>query len=307
MNYAPSDELTIRAKQLGEQGEAWLRDLPSKVERLQAEFDLRLGESMGGGTESLVIAAQSDWGDCVLKLGLPDNLQREALAYELAAGHGYARLLAYDDHEDALITEALGGMLVDSGDPVDEQIEHLVRALEASWQVDATPDGLMSGADKAQWHLDYVRPHLDQTSTDISQGHLEQAIKFATERQAAHSDATSALSHGDGHAWNALAAAGDLAYKFVDPDGHYAERAYDLSILMREWVEEMLTGDAAENGVARCQRLSERTNESMRAIWQWGFVEQVSTYLMLVDLNWPEVAKQHLAVVEGWSRVTDFD
>ncbi len=307
MNYTASDELTIRAKQLGEVGEDWLKDLPAKVERLQNRFNLSLGDSLGGGTESLVIAAQSDWGDCVLKLGLPDNLKREARAYELANGQGYAYAHAYIDEEDALITEALGGMLVDAGLPVAEQIEHLVCALESSWQVDVGPEGLMSGSEKAQWHLDYVKPQLEQNSSDLSQDHLERTTTFANERQASHQDATSTLSHGDGHAWNALAASGDLAYKFVDPDGHYAERAYDLSILMREWVEEMLIGDPSENGVARCQALSERTGEPMRAIWQWGFVEQVSTYLMLLELNWPEVAKQHLAVVEGWSRVTDFD
>ena len=63
----------MRALQLGREGEAWLDDLPRKVERLASRLELKLGESLGGGTESLVIACQSPSGPSVLKLGLPGN------------------------------------------------------------------------------------------------------------------------------------------------------------------------------------------------------------------------------------------
>ncbi|HEY6739760.1 MAG TPA: hypothetical protein VI076_13025 [Actinopolymorphaceae bacterium] len=39
-------------------------------------------------------------------------------------------------------------------------------------------------------------------------------------------------------------------YRFIDPDGLFAERAYDLAIPMREWSRELLAGDTVRREVA---------------------------------------------------------
>ena len=46
------------------------------------------------------------------------------------------------------------------------------------------------------------------------------------------------LVHGDAHGNNTLQdLSEENAFKLVDPDGIFYEKAYDLGVLMREWTE----------------------------------------------------------------------
>ena len=72
---------------------------------------------------------------------------------------------------------------------------------------------------------------------------VEVALRFAKARRDAFDPADSVLAHGDAHAWNTLLDSKTGECKFVDPDGLLIERAYDLSISMREWSAELLAGD----------------------------------------------------------------
>ena len=65
--------------------------------------------------------------------------------------------------------------------------------------------------------------------------------------------ATAVLAHGAAHAWNFLVdpGGGAQAFKFVDPDGLFVERAYDLGISMREWSEELPADDAVADAWAK--------------------------------------------------------
>jgi hypothetical protein len=89
-------------------------------------------------------------------------------------------------------------------------------------------------------------------------------------------------------------------FKFVDLDGLFCERAYDLGISMREWSEELLAGDPLRLGQARCRLLHDLTGVDQDAIWQWGFIELVSTGLLLWQLGFRADAVQHFAIVEAW-------
>jgi streptomycin 6-kinase len=112
------------------------------------------------------------------------------------------------------------------------------------------------------------------------------------------------LVHGDAHPANALLRLGRPGLppqlKFVDPDGLFCEPAYDLGISMREWSEELLAGDALALGKVRCALLHDLTGVDETAIWQWGFIERVSTGLLLWQLGFRTDAVQHFAIVEAW-------
>ena len=87
----------------------------------------------------------------------------------------------------------------------------------------------------------------------------------------------------------------------MDPDGLLAEPAYDLGVLMREWSGELLGGDAARLGRERCARLSRLTGVDTRAIWEWGFVERVSTGLFATRVGADHVGTEMLDVAEAWA------
>jgi streptomycin 6-kinase len=106
------------------------------------------------------------------------------------------------------------------------------------------------------------------------------------------------LVHGDGHGLNALRSS--TGFKLIDPDGLFAERAYDLAIPLREWSVELLGGDALAVGRERCAQLGRLTGVDTEAIWQWAFVERVSTGLLLLSLEAEQLGREMLAVAEAW-------
>jgi streptomycin 6-kinase len=72
-------------------------------------------------------------------------------------------------------------------------------------------------------------------------------------------------------------------YLLVDPDGFVADPAYDLGVVLRE-----RGADAAVPVPmlqAECRLLAERTGLEAQAVWEWAFVERVSTGLLLLRLG----------------------
>ena len=134
---------------------------------------------------------------------------------------------------------------------------------------------------------------------------VERALSFARARRAAFDPEAAVLVHGDAHADNTLLVPGEEAgagarFRFVDPDGLFAERACDLAVPMREWSAELLaTGDPARAGRERCARLSRLTGVAGAPIWGWGFVERVSTGLLALQVGREPLGRERLAVAEA--------
>jgi streptomycin 6-kinase len=90
--------------------------------------------------------------------------------------------------------------------------------------------------------------------------------------------------HGDPHPANALRVktprvGAEPGFVFVDPDGFLAEPAYDLGVVLRGWCPELLAGDAPTVARRYCQLLARHTGVDAQAIWEWGFIERVSSGL----------------------------
>ncbi len=300
------DIVRSRAENLGDQGERWLAGLAAAVEYHERDWSLRLGEVLTGGSESLVVAAVCEDGtDAVLKIGLPGSadLAQEARVYHLAAGRGYARLIQHDSSHNSLLMERLGPPLANRGLSVEENIARICLTLEEAWiPLDSTHE-LMTGAEKAQWLAEFIGKKWDELARPCNKRTIERALSFAEERKAAHSSKTSVLVHGDAHTLNTLSVThndepGAGRCKFVDPDGLFAERACDLAVPMRSWNPELLAGDTVKLARERCELLSELTAVDSRAIWHWGFIERVSTGLVLKELGQERESVAYLEVAQ---------
>lgn len=296
-----------KARALGEVGEAWLAGLPELVAELEKRWQVSIGPPLGGGTEALVLAAVRTGGmPVVMKIGmpLPGGLEHEASVLRLARGSGYATLLGHDPSRNAMMLERLGEQLANLGLPVQQQIEHLCATLHRAWRRLDAADGLMTGAEKARWLSEFIAATWDALGGPCDAAIRDQALTFAAQRERAHDPAQCVLVHGDSHPANALLRLGRPGmppqFKFVDPDGLFAEPAYDLGISMREWDEELLAGDPLALGQARCALLHDLTGVDRDAIWQWGFVERASTGLLLARLGFPDEAEQHFAILRAW-------
>lgn len=294
-----------RAAALGAEGRAWLDGLDSLVDGLCAEWHLTPGQVLSGGSEAFVAACvREDGSPAVLKVLLPGGTaDGERATLTLANGRGYAELLASAPERRAMLLERLGPSLASLGWSVEAQMEAMVATLRTAWIDLRDAPGFMDGAAKARSLVDFIRETWIATGRSWPQDVVDMAYRFAAAREAAFDPAAAVLAHGDGHPLNTLLVPGSEPprFKFVDPDGLFIEPAYDLGILMRDWTGELLAGDALALGSARCARLASQTGIPHENIWQWGFIERVSTGLLLEQLGEIQESREFRAVAEAWA------
>ena len=292
----------------GNAGRDWLRSLDETMRILANRWNLRLGDVLTGGSESLVVAVRRENGtDAVLKLRIPgaDDYHGEARAYELSRGRGLATLYASSDDHRALLMERLGACVGDLEWSVNQQIDAICRTLKELW--DAPRDAsLPTGAWKAVWLRDFIDRTWQRLDGPCHRRTRDLALDFAAERADAHTTAASVLVHADAHEHNLLVVPGrdyepGAPCKFVDPDGLLAEPACDLAVPMRGWSAE-LRDAPVRLGRERCGHLANQCDVGQRAIWQWGFMERVSTGLHLLELGVEEEAREMLEVADHWAR-----
>jgi streptomycin 6-kinase len=306
-DIAVTEAARQKALYQGADGRRWLASLGRLIRELEREWRMTVGPALSGGSEAYVAAAKTDVGeDAILKLEIPpyEHFEGEVRVLSSAEGRGYARLLDWDGGRHAMLLERLGPSLYGSGLPVPARVEILCATLRSAWEAPAPP-GLQTGAEKARWLSRFIAATWEETGRPCSRHVVERTLAFAEARRAAFDPAASVLVHGDAADANALRAAGPTSgqarYKFVDPDGLLAEPAYDLGVLMREWSGELLGGDSTRLGEERCESLSRLTGVEPRAIWEWGFVERVSTGLLATRVGASGVGKEMLDVAEAWA------
>ncbi|WGM38994.1 aminoglycoside phosphotransferase family protein [Caulobacter sp. NIBR1757] len=298
------DIVRRRAEQQGDPGKAWLKTLDITVTDLAKAWSLTLGPVMSGGTEALVLeVTQATGATAVLKLPYPgsDPTDRERRVFQAAAGRGYATLIAHDPASRAMLLERLGPMLDSLGLSLDDQMAAICQTLRLAWTAPLPAEPMMTGPEKAADLAAFIETTWEALGRPCPEPVIARALTFAQTRAAAHDPATCVLAHGDAHGWNTLAdPANPGSYRFVDPDGLIIEPAYDLAIPMREWSDDLLAGDPLQRGRARCRRLAALTGLNEEPIWQWGYIERVSTGLACLQLGLPE-GPGMLAVAEAWT------
>ncbi len=295
-----------KAMARGAEGRWWLARLGHLIDELERVWVVTVGPTLHGGSESYVAVARTKvGGNAVVKLEMPpyESFAGEVRTLAAADGRGYVRLLESDEGRGAMLQEKLGPPLCESGLSTSTQIEILCATLQHAWDVPA-PAGLQTGAAKARWLSDFIAATWEELGQPCSRRVTEQALAFAETRGAAFDPATAVLVHGDAHSANALQdpkyTSAPTRFKFVDPDGLLAEPAYDLAIPMREWSRELLDGDTARLGRERCADLSRLTGVDTQEIWEWGFVERVSTGLLATRVGADRIGKEMLDVAEAW-------
>ena len=301
-----SDAVRRRALAYGDAGARWLQELPSIVEELERRWSITVGSTFAGGTAACVAqATRADGAQAVVKIAMPATIDgdeafdRSVLAFGLAAGRGCARLLAHDGELSALLIERLGRNLDELGLPVSSQLEIICRTVPQMWVRVPDDTRLPSGAEKAEWLAEFIASTWEELDRPCRAEAIDMALGFAAERAAAFDPETAVLVHGDAHSWNTLEAA-DGTFKLVDPEGLVSEPAHDLAVPMRELNQELLEGDALRLGRARAELLSDLTGVDVTAIWQWGFVERVSTGLYSLQTG-HEGAADFLEVADRWT------
>ena len=269
----------------GVAGRRWLDDLPELVASLADKWGLEIGKAFRGGTAAFVTAATDQSGRaCVLKVAMPleteedDLFRRSVLVHEIAGGIGCAELFAHNESPPAMLLERLGPNLDDLGMPLPQMLQTIATTMHSFWRPLAEDCGLPTGTDKAIWLADYITTSWDELGRPCDRTVVDRAVEYCDDRAAAFDPSQAVLVHGDAHGWNTLDA-GEYVFKFVDPEGLWSERAHDLSVPMREYNDPLLSGNTSRLVRERAELLASWCKLDPEPVWQWGFIERVSTGL----------------------------
>lgn len=287
MDLRVPDLVRQRAESAGTVGRTWLAELPTVLADLADHWGLELGEPYVGGTAGYVTrATRADGTPVVLKVAAPLSHEEEATfrrsvrAHELAEGRGCVELLAVDHDRHAIVLERLGPNLDQAGFSIPEILDAVVDALLALWRPLPADHGLMDGSESAAWLGDFIAESWAAAGQPCPRAVIDRALECCEQRAAAHDPTAEVLVHGDAHGWNTVIA-GD-GFKLVDPEGLASEPAHDLAVPMREYNAPLLAGDTPRLVWERAEHLGARAGVDPEAIWQWGYIERVSTGLLAV-------------------------
>lgn len=287
MEMTPDVPALVRQRAVanGAAGRRWLDELPEVVAALADRWGLQLARSLRGGTASYVVAATDSSGrPCVLKVGMAldtdqeDTFARSVRVHQLAGGRGCAELLDHDTSVPAMLLERLGPNLDELGMDVPEILDTITTTVHAFWRPVAADMGLPTGADKAAWLARSIETSWDELDRPCDRDVIDRALALCDQRAAAFDPRRAVLVHGDAHGWNTLEA-GSGSFKFVDPEGLRSQPEHDLGVAMREYNEPLLAGDTARLVRARAELLASQCGVDPQPVWEWGFIERVSTGL----------------------------
>jgi streptomycin 6-kinase len=299
------EKVRRKAASLGELGHAWLANLPRYITEVEHGWAIQVGQPARRGTEAFVAEARTiDGQDVVLKIVIPgiDPNRQELRVLRAAMGRGYAKLIRADDTENTMLLERLGAQLHKLGLPVDRQLEMICATLREAWM--PLPEGqtFTTGAERATELAEIIASSWNALGRPCSERTIDVALTYAEGRRRAFDPAQSMLVHGDAHQWNTLSAPGTITgFKFIDPDGAFAERAFDLAIAMREWGNVMPNGDPLLLGRDRCRLLAGLTGVEEQPIWEWSLIQCVANGLLLKQIGLDEPAAVELRMADAWA------
>lgn len=298
------DLVRRRAEAEGPTGEAWLVGLDGHLSALEREWGLTIGATLPGGSTAFVAEATDATGaSFVIKLPTPASQlgRQEITVLAIARGKGYVRLVRQDADRHAMLLERLGDRLDERDMPYTGKIDIMCATLLEAWM--PVPPGFawVTGADKANDLAATILRLWQQLGQPCAQSVLDTALMYCRDRAAAWRPENAVLAHGDPHPANILEVpeTEGRQWKFIDPDGLAVEPAYDLGVLLRAWHEGVSGRHAHDIARSHARHLTSRTQVPAEAIWQWGYIERVSTGLHLMELGESEQGREFLTVAEA--------
>lgn len=261
-------------------GEAWLAELPARLEAAAARWQLTLGAPFPDLTYHYVLAAlQADGTPRVLKAGVPrPELTAEIAALRLYDGCGAVRLRAADAEAGLLLLERLApGTPLSRLEDDDQATAIAAEVMRQLWRPPPAEHAFPTVEDWAGG-LSRLRTHYGGTTGPFPPRLVARAESLCVDLLASSATPPGVL-HGDLHHDNILAA-GERGWLAIDPKGVVGEPAYEVGALLRNPGSRLAAELAAGRPLAslldrRVGVLAERLDLDRRRVVGWGMAQAV--------------------------------
>lgn len=253
----------------GEDGRLWLASLPSLVETIGKQWDLRVVRTYPMTFHWVAEVERADGSAAVLKLGVADgHLDAEVEALRVFDGRGAVRLLASDPGKGAFLVEC-----ADPGTPLtvadEDVLMEVGRRLHRADSTAALP------------HLRTLRGGFERyRGGPIPQRMVDRAAELFDDL--CDSAPGETVLHGDLHHGNVLRATRS-AWLAIDPHGFVGDPGYDGGAMLYNPDPERRDPSLLALVPGRIERQAE--HEPLDRVVAWGFVMGVLSELWTVEAS----------------------
>jgi streptomycin 6-kinase len=270
----------------GDFGQAWVDELPHRIDRLRRRWGLDLGPPFEPGGVTSWVAPAGD--DAVLKVLVPHReADHEAAALRAWAGEGAVRLLDEAPDEHAMLLERCrpGGALREAGRPEDEVLDVGVATALRLWRTVSDGDPYERLADVMAGWAATVEERAPIAPVRLPQQLVTEGVALL-HRLPATAD-REVLLHGDLHPANLLAAERE-PWLAIDPKPMRGDPAFDLPPLVLQTGDLLAAADPGAELDRRLARVAAATGVDADRIRAWGLARSVEMVVWYVDNDLPE-------------------
>ena len=284
MLIVPENFARLMIELFGEEGRSWLGRLPALLAACQDRWNLRIGAPFSNLSFNYVAPAiRVDGTQVIVKIGLTDEFPSQSEALRHFAGHGMARLLAYDEQNRMMLLERLRpGKSLRTVESDEVAISAAVDVMRQLWR--PLPQQHYPFPTVSDWGEGFGRIR-DLYAGGI--GPFPSATMFdRAERLYAElstSMAEPVLLHGDLHQDNILSAERE-PWLAVDPKGVIGEPAYETGAILRNfWPDILSIPDPKSLMRRRIDQLAAELGFEQERIYAWSFAQAVLSVLWSIE------------------------
>ena len=257
----------------GEEGRAWLDRLPAILAACEERWNLTIGAPVSNLSFNYVApAVLADGTEVILKTGLTDEFPSQPEALRHFDGHGMVQLLAYDEHDAAMLLERLKpGTSLRAVEDDEAAISAAAAVMRKIWR--PLPQKHYPFPTVCDWGKGFARlRNLYNGGTGpFPPAIFDKAEKLYTELSASMTEPV--LLHGDLHQDNILSAEHE-PWLAVDPKGVIGEPAFETGALLRNFWPDILSIANSKSLMAhRIDQLSAELGFDRERIYNWGFAQ----------------------------------
>lgn len=283
MFIIPEDFANFMLELFGEEGRAWLDRLPAILVACEERWNLTISAPVGNLSFNYVApAVLVDGTEVIVKTGLSDEFPSQPEALRHFDGRGMVQLLAYDEHDAAMLLERLKpGTSLRTVQNDEAAISAAVEVMRKLWH--PLPLEHYPFPTVCDWGEGFARLRklYNGGTGPFPPAMFDKAEQLYAELSG--SMAEPVLLHGDLHQDNILSAERE-PWLAVDPKGVIGEPVFETGALLRNfWPDILSVLDPKALMARRIDQLSTELGFDRARIYNWGFSQAVLSVLWSVE------------------------